>query len=115
LRQTADLLGDGGSRDAQSLGDPGLCDPAALLLHLVDGFEVLLRSLGDLDRDGLLLHWALSAGAGAQPPSATALLYFADASFLQDRSSHCPPPRRAFLGVPCLLRPGGGGPAHDQR
>src|ERR1700704_2012128 len=58
---------------------------------------------------------ALSAGPGPQPPSPTALLYFADAFFLQDPSPDCPPPRRTFLGVPCLLRPGGGGSAHHQR
>src|SRR5438309_622597 len=59
LREAADLLRDGGGRDAESLGDPSLGDPAALLLHRVDGFEVFLCSLGDLDRAGRLLHWVL--------------------------------------------------------
>src|SRR5205823_2755441 len=82
LREAADLLRDGGSRDTEALGNPGLGNPAALLLHLVDGFEVFLGSLRDLDRDGLLLRWvprrAPLGVAGAQLPSPTALLYFPD-------------------------------------
>src|SRR6266436_2199784 len=42
LREAADLLRHGGGRHAEPLGDPGLGDPAALLLHLVDGLEVFL-------------------------------------------------------------------------
>ena len=57
--QSLDALGDGGRGESEALADAGLDDPLALLLELVDRFEVLLGGGVQIAKIGSVVHVAI--------------------------------------------------------